>query len=154
MEKEQLSNDDERVAKMDADKFYTSKGGKYLKGVDIAGCEWEVTIKEAFEDKDFNGHPAVGLSFEEIDQTLTLNKTNYLNVKANMGTSETKQWINRKIILYGDRDQNPEGRIVDVVRVRPPAQEVKRTVPGKSKGPTLKYDERNPPPLPDDEVPF
>ncbi len=35
MENELLN--DERVAKMDADQFYQSKGGKYLKGIDIAG---------------------------------------------------------------------------------------------------------------------
>ena len=137
---------------MDADQFYTSRGGKYLKGADIAGLEWEVTIDDAFEDKDFNGNPAIGISFREIEQQLTLNKGNYLMVKENMGTSITDEWIGKKLVLYGTRDQNPKGEMVDVVRVRPPERKVKRVVPGKSKGKS--YDERNPPDPLDDEIPF
>src|SRR3990167_7392401 len=144
--------EDERIAKMDADQFYTSRGGKYLKGADIAGLEWEVTIDDAFEDKDFNGNPAIGISFREIEQQLTLNKGNYLMVKENMGTSITDEWIGKKLVLYGTRDQNPKGEMVDVVRVRPPERKVKRVVPGKSKGKS--YDERNPPDPLDDEIPF
>jgi hypothetical protein len=148
-----MENDnDERVAKMDADQFYSNKGGKFLKGADIAGLEWEVTIKDAFEDKDFNGHPAIALTFHEIEQQLTLNKGNYLMVKENTGTSQTEKWVDKKIILFGTRDLNPKGEMVDVVRIRPPEREVKRVVPGKSKSASL--DERNPPPPLDDEIPF
>jgi hypothetical protein len=145
-------HNDERVAKMDADQFYTSKGGKYLKGVDIAGQEWEVTISEAVPEEGFKpGDPArIALSFHEIEQKLTLNKGNYLMVKENTGSSDTEAWIGKKLVLYGTRDQNPQGEIVDVVRVRPPERQVKRVVPGKSKSPS--YDERTPPP--DDEIPF
>jgi len=106
-----------------------------------------VTIKEAFEDKDFNGHPAVAITFDEIEQQLTLNKGNYLMVKENTGTRETDEWVGKKIVLYGTRDLNPKGEMVDVVRIRPPEREVKRVVPGKKQ-----YDERNPPPS--DEIPF
>jgi hypothetical protein len=151
MENEQ--HNDERVAKMDADQFYTSKGGMYLKGVDIAGQEWEVTISAAAPESGFKpGDPdRIALSFHEIEQKFTLNKTNYLMVKENVGTSDTEAWIGKKIILFGTRDQNPQGEIVDVVRVRPPELQVKRVVPGKSK--SKSYDERNPPHL-DDEIPF
>lgn len=143
---------------MDADQFYTSKGGKYLKGSDIAGQEWEVTISEAAPESGFKpGDPErIALSFHEIDQKLTLNKGNYLMVKENMGTSDTDAWTGKKIVLYGTRDQNPQGEMVDVVRVRPPERQVKRTVPGKSK--SKSYDDRNPPPHTDkdldDPIPF
>ena len=143
---------DERVAKMNADEFYSNKGGKFLKGADIADQEWEVTINDAFEDKDFNGHPAIAITFEEIEQQLTLNKGNYLMVKENTKTSDTDEWLGKKIVLYGTRDQNPKGEMVDVVRIRPPEREVKRVVPGKSKSPS--YSERNPPPPLDDEIGF
>jgi hypothetical protein len=73
---------------------------------------------------------------------LTLNKGNYLMVKENTGSSDTDKWIGQKIVLFGTRDQNPSGEIVDVVRVRPPERAVKRVVPGKAKAD------------PSDEVPF
>jgi hypothetical protein len=135
--------EDERIAQMNADEFYTSKGGKFLKGSDIAKQEWEVTIKDAFADKDFNGNPAIAITFHEIEQQLTLNKGNYAMVKENCGSPETNNWIGKKIVLYGTRDQNPHGDMVDVVRIRPPEQEIKRVVPGKSKSPP-----------PSDEIPF
>jgi hypothetical protein len=147
-------HNDERVAKMDADQYYTSKGGKYLKGVDIAGQEWEVTISEAVPEEGFKpGDPArIALSFHEIEQKLTLNKGNYLMVKENTGSSDTEAWIGKKLVLYGTRDQNPQGEIVDVVRVRPPERQVKRVVPGKSKSPSLQSE--NPGAGLDDEIPF
>jgi hypothetical protein len=79
-----------------------------------------------------------------------LNKTNLLMVKENMGSKESDDWIGKKIIIYGTRDANKDGKMVNVFRVRPPEQKVKRTVPGKSKSPS--YDESNPPPS--DDIPF
>jgi hypothetical protein len=154
MENEQLNDEqDRKVRQMDAEQFYTSKGGKYLKGVDIAGQEWEVTISEAAKEEGFKpGDPArVALTFHEIEQKLTLNKGNYLMVKENTGSSDTDEWIGKKLVLYGTRDQNPQGEIVDVVRIRPPERKITRVVPGKSKGPSLNA------PKPkefDDEIPF
>jgi hypothetical protein len=135
---------DERIAKMDADQFYASRGGKYLKGSDIAGQEWEVTISEAVPESGFKpGDPErIALSFNEIEQKLTLNKGNYLMVKENTGSNDTDKWIGKKLVLYGTRDLNPSGEMVDVVRVRPPERAVKRVVPGK-----VKAD-------PSDEIPF
>jgi hypothetical protein len=145
------SEQDRRVRKMDADQFYTSSGGKYLKGSDIAGQEWEVTISGANEEPGYkDGPPRIAITFHEIEQKLTLNKGNYLMVKENMGTKETDDWIGKKLVLYGTRDQNPQGEMVDVVRIRPPEREVKRVVPGKSKAKS--YDDRNPPPS--DDIPF
>jgi hypothetical protein len=143
---------DERIAKMDASQYYTSKGGKYLKGADIKGQEWEVTISEAVPEAGFKpGDPErIALSFNEIDQKLTLNKGHYLMVVENTGSEDTDHWIGKKIVLFGTRDLNPQGEMVDVVRIRPPERTVKRVVPGKSKSPS--YDERNPPPA--DEIPF
>jgi hypothetical protein len=143
------TDNDERVAKMDADQFYKSKGGTYLKGADIAGQEWEVTISGAEKGKPDDFYP-IYLSFHEIEQTMGLNKGNYLMVKENTGSSDTEKWIGKKIVLFGTRDQNPQGEIVDVVRIRPPEREVKRVVPGKSKASS--YDESNPPP--NDDMPF
>jgi hypothetical protein len=140
---------------MDASQYYTSKGGKYLKGADIKGQEWEVTISEAVPEAGFKpGDPErIALSFNEIDQKLTLNKGHYLMVVENTGSEDTDHWIGKKIVLFGTRDLNPQGEMVDVVRIRPPERTVKRVVPGKSKSPS--YDERNPPPSdPSDEIPF
>jgi hypothetical protein len=123
--------EDERVAKMDADQFYKAGGGKWIRGADIRGLEWEVTIKSAFEDRDFNGNPAVALTFEEIEQQLTLNKTNKDMIKENLGSSETNEWIGKKIVLCGVRDLNPRGEMVDCIRVRQNEQEVKRVTPGQ-----------------------
>jgi hypothetical protein len=145
---------DERIAKMDAEQFYASKGGKYLKGADIAGQEWEVTVSEAAPEAGFKpGDPErIAISFNEIEQKLTLNKGNYLMVKENMGTSDTEEWIGKKLVLFGTRDLNPQGEMVDVVRIRPPERQVKRVVPGKSKSQPIS--DRNPPPPLDDEIPF
>ena len=146
---------DERVMRMDADQYYQG-GGQYLKGADIAKQEWECTIKAAYPEEDkFNpGRHKITVEFYEIEQKLSLNKGNYLMVKENLGTSNTENWIDKKIVLFGTRDQDAKGEIVDVVRVRPPEQEVKRVVPGKSKSQSLAHDERNPPPPLDDDIPF
>jgi len=140
---------DERIRKMDAEQYYTSKGGKYLKGADIADQEWEVTVSEAIPESGFKpGDPErIALSFDEIEQKLTLNKGNYLMVKENMGSTDTEEWIGKKLVLYGTRDLNPQGEMVDVVRIRPPERKVKRVVPGKSKSPRLQNG-------PKDEHPF
>jgi hypothetical protein len=139
---------DERIAKMDASQYYTSKGGKYLKGADIAGQEWEVTISAAAPEAGFKpGDPErIALSFHEIEQKLTLNKNNFLMVVENMGSNETEDWIGKKIVLFGTRDLNPQGEMVDVVRVRPPERAVKRVVPGKAKVAS--------PADPSDDIPF
>jgi hypothetical protein len=145
---------DERIRKMDADQFYTSKGGKYLKGDDIDGQEWVVTIADAQPEDGFKaGDPQrIALTFKEIDQKLTLNKGNYLMVKENTGTSDTMKWIDQKLVLYGTRDLNPQGEMVNVVRIRPPEREVKRVVPNRAQAKKEAQDKLNPPPS--DEVPF
>jgi hypothetical protein len=145
---------DERIRQMDADQFYTSKGGKYLKGDDIDGQEWVVTIADAQPEDGFKaGDPQrIALTFKEIDQKLTLNKGNYLMVKENTGTSDTMKWIDQKLVLYGTRDLNPQGEMVNVVRIRPPEREVKRVVPNRAQAKKEAQDKLNPPPS--DEVPF
>lgn len=142
-------DNDERVRKMDADELYKSKGGKYLKGDDVEGQEWELTISSVERGGEGDYYPLY-LCFHEIEQMAGLNKGNYAMVKENTGTANTEKWIGQKIVIYGTRDQNKEGKMVNVFRVRPPEQKVKRVVPGKSKSPS--YDDRNPPPS--DDIPF
>jgi hypothetical protein len=145
---------DERIARMDADQYYTSKGGKYLKGDDIDGQEWVVTIADAQPEDGFKaGDPQrIALTFKEIDQKLTLNKGNFLMVKENTGTSDTVKWIDQKLVLYGTRDLNPQGEMVNVVRIRPPEREIKRVVPNRAQAKKEAEDKANPPP--NDKIPF
>jgi len=155
MEVETENEQDRKVRMMDADQFYTSKGGKYLKGDDIEGQEWELTISGIERGGQDDFYP-IYLRFHEIEQLFGLNKGNYALVKENVGTPETDKWMGKKIVLYGTRGQNKEGTMMNVVRVRPPEREVKRVVPGKSK--SKSYDDRNPPPHSDkdldDTIPF
>lgn len=143
------SEQERKVRTMDADQFYQSKGGRYLKGDDIKGQEWELTISSVERGGEGDYYPLY-LCFNEIDQMVGLNKGNYVLVKENTGTSNTDEWIGQKIVLYGTRDQNKEGKMVNVFRVRPPERTVKRVTPVKSKPPS--YNESNPPPS--DDIPF
>ncbi len=132
---------------MDADQFYKSKGGKYLKASELVGQEWELTVAGVEEGGEGSFYPLY-LAFHEITEIWGLNKGNFAIIKENMGSAETEDWIGKKVVLYGARGPNKDGEMVDIVKARPKEREVKRVVPGKRKGPSLvqQYDELNPPP--------
>lgn len=72
----------------------------FLKGEDLEeGERLVVTIKTAEEVTFPSGDVVPVLSFIEIDQKLTLNKTRVKKLAELLGT-DTDAWINQKIALY------------------------------------------------------
>lgn len=135
---------------LDIDDIYSS-GGTYLKGDDLVDCDdLDVTISgtevKVFDD----GSKKIILSFEEVDRKLVVNRTNALMIAEVAGGRNPDKWIGKQISLYSTKVEFG-GKLTNGIRVRPP--ERKQT--GKKPGFVKKgFDERNPPPPLDDDIPF
>jgi hypothetical protein len=124
-----------------------------LKAADLNGEEWEVTI-QGYTVKEFDQESVETgesykvkkpiFSFHETEKTLVCNKTNRDAIAYAYG-DEMDDWIGKVIFLYPT--MVPFGnKKVEAIRVRA----VKASKPKL----TRKTDERNPPPIGDDEIPF
>jgi len=102
------------------DQIFT--GSNTLKAEDLMGKDWTLTIR-GVEIKQFeeNGTQKVKpvISFSETEKTLVCNKTNALQIGEHHGF-DTDGWGGRQITVYPTKTDFG-GRIVDCIRVRPPA---------------------------------
>lgn len=140
----------------DIDSIY-SGSGSYLKGEELADTDDVTLTIEGTEIKQFDdGTRKIVLSFGETDKKLVVNKTNALMISEVAGSKRADDWIGKRITLYGTKVEYG-GRLTDGIRVRPPQRKGSGKKPAfvsKDDPRTQKYDERNPPPHLDDEVPF
>ena len=60
------------------------------------------------------------LFFEETDSPLAMNKTNLVSAGKVLGSSNTDDWIGKKIVLYVDPNVEYGGRKVGGIRLRAP----------------------------------
>jgi hypothetical protein len=123
---------------------------KYLKASDLNGKPITVTIENADLEtlKSLEGKEQTKtiLSFKRAKKTLPLNATNWDAVAAATGEDDTDRWPGHAIEIY-PTTTTMQGKTVDCIRIRPPAQ---RELP-KEKPPAPK------PPVADDmddEIPF
>lgn len=91
-------------------------GGAYLKAADLQGKRHAVTI-EAWEIEEGKFGRQIVLSFVGKDKKLTLNKTNARMITNLLNTDDLDAWIGHAITLRPDRTPNPDGAMVDCVRV-------------------------------------
>jgi hypothetical protein len=137
----------------------------FLKADDIGTNMWTVTIKD-IGMKDFDdGSRKLLVQFVELDKGLVLNKTNADTIGALYGTN-TDGWINRQVMLM-TMPVDYQGKKVNAIRVRAPAQQQampQRTSPNaplngpqpalNGPQPARQFDDRNPPPIADSDIPF
>jgi hypothetical protein len=117
---------------------------KYLKCAHLKGKPATLTITAApYETlKNRKGEEQkIVLSFAETKKTFPLNMTNFNSV-ADMCGEDTDDWPGKKIEVYPTTTQM-DGKMVECIRVRSPAQ---RELPATPLKP--------PPPDEDDEIPF
>lgn len=91
-------------------------GGDFLKAADLQGKRHPVTI-ESWEVKESQFGKQIVLSFVGKDKKFSLNKTNARMITDLLGTDDTDEWIGKTISLRPDKTQNPEGAMVDCIRV-------------------------------------
>ena len=123
---------------------------KYLKASDLNGKPVTVTIESATLEtlKTLEGKEQTKtvLYFKGAKKALPLNATNWDAVAAATGEDDTDRWPGHAIEIY-PTTTTMQGKTVDCIRIRPPAQ---RELP-KAKPPAPK------PPVADDmddEIPF
>jgi hypothetical protein len=99
---------------MHVDQLFPSR---FLKASDIAGGDVVATIA-AIVQEDVGEEIKPVLNFNEPSlKGLVLNRTNASIVAEVLGTSDTRAWVGRKIILYAAKTEF-QGRRVPCVRVR------------------------------------
>ncbi len=89
------------------------------------------------------------LHFKEAVKPLILNMTNIELCAHACGSEETDDWIGKQIILYNDPNVSYAGKVTGGVRIRKNQQ----AAAPKAAAPK-EYDERNPPPADDSDIPF
>jgi len=130
---------------------------KYLKASDLNGKSVTVVIERASFEKlkapDGKEQEKIVLGFRNHKKTLPLNRTNYDSVTDIVGDDDTESWPGHRIELFADKTPM-ESKIVDCVRIRPPAQhDLPKNKPVKSPAPVQTSAEARDEET-DDEIPF
>lgn len=138
---------------MDIDAAFPSK---YLKSADLQDRNVQLVIdrievEEVGFGRDKDSKPV--LYFQKAKKGLVLNKTNSNAIKAVYGR-DTDQWIGKPLVLFPAM-VDFAGETVEAIRVRAPkatapAAQVHAPLPAAHQ----EYDELNPPPPLDDDIPF
>ena len=126
---------------------YYSGGGSTLKPDDITEDEMTVVVKGWRSKTWDDGRKTVYLAMKDMDKELRVNVTNAGRIKEMYGR-EIEDWIGKPLTLFVDKVTSPKGGLVDSIVVR--VKRTKRNSPPSKQG----YDEQNPPPPLDDEIPF
>lgn len=131
---------------MDYNEFFPSK---YLKADDFEDDSpivviKRITVEEVGKDKD--RRPI--LFFEGEEKGIVLNKTNATNIARAYGT-DTDGWMGKKIQI-GTEMVSFNGETKPAIRLYPP-RKAKASVNAPLTG---QFDDRNPPPMDDSDIPF
>lgn len=89
--------------------------GDYLKAEDLQGRTVPVIISKV-ELKQFEDGNKLVLHFEGKNKQLVANKTNANIIAENTGTSETDNWVGKRISLYVKKVEF-QGKLVPAIRV-------------------------------------
>jgi hypothetical protein len=135
-------------------------GGRFLKGVDLAGRPVLLTIERAAFEKlpDFNNPSAQNerlvFSFAETGKDIAVNGTSGRNIIAAYGEDETK-YVGQKIVAYPER-MNIGGKLIDVVMLRAPRNRQGVSAPAAIPAPTSALPPVDPSTVGDfdDDIPF
>ena len=97
-------------------------GGEHLRREDIP--EATVVTVSGVSSKKFDDPPEkkLVLHFEEMEKTLVANKTNLRIATDYFGSSETDDWIGKKIVVYDDANIFFAGKKTGGLRLRAPSE--------------------------------
>jgi hypothetical protein len=73
-----------------------------------------ISLEEVGRDRD----TVPVIYFQEFKKGFTCNKTNARAIARLIGSIEFDDWIGQKITLYATETENPQGELVDTIRVR------------------------------------
>ena len=99
---------------MDVDQLFPSK---FFRCVDLNGKPRRVTIS-TIKREDVGGEQKVLITFADESKMLICNKTNARSISKALGSTETRSWIGKSIILV-PTEVDFRGEMVDAIRVRP-----------------------------------
>jgi hypothetical protein len=88
----------------------------FLKAVDLQGKRHTVVI-ESWDIQESFGSKQIVLDFVGKEKRFSLNKTNARMIAQLLDTDDTDEWIGKAISIRPDKTQNPEGAMVDCIRV-------------------------------------
>lgn len=91
----------------------------YIKASDLQGREVSVVIASAEVEKVGNDRKLV-LHFQGKQKGMICNRTNANRIAHSYG-NDTDGWVGKEIVLYSDM-VDFQGRMVEAVRVKPPAK--------------------------------
>lgn len=91
-------------------------GGDFLKAGDLQGKRVAVVI-ESWDVQESFGSKQIVLDFVGKDKRFSLNKTNARMITQLLKSDDPDEWIGKAISLRPDKTQNPEGALVDCIRV-------------------------------------
>lgn len=89
---------------------------KYLKAPDLNKRRMIVTIDFVAQEKINDDTPFI-MHFKEEIKPLILNKTNFEMTAMLLQLEDSDDWGGHQIILRPDRTKNPQGQVVDCIRV-------------------------------------
>lgn len=92
------------------------------------------------------------LMFHELPKPLVLNITNGKLIEAITGSDESEGWIGKKVVLYNDKTIMFAGQLTGGIRIKAPRQQTEPDAPDDITNPDYVGD--NPPPPPDDGIPY
>ena len=99
---------------MDVEQLFPSK---FFRCVDLNGKPRRVTVI-AIKREDVGGEQKVLITFADESKMLICNKTNARSISKALGSTETRNWIGKDIILV-PTEVDFRGEMVDAIRVRP-----------------------------------
>jgi hypothetical protein len=103
---------------------------KYLKSEDLQGKEIKLTMSHVIDEKLGDDTRPI-LYFRGVEKGLVLNKTNAFMIKNSYG-DDTDDWTGQPIVLFAIMTNDPSGKPVQGLRVRPPtAKEMQPAVKTK-----------------------
>lgn len=151
---------------MDIDAAFPSR---YLKSSDLQGRNVtliidRVEMEEVGFGRDKDHKPVV--YFQKAKKGLVLNKTNSNTIKTGYG-KDTDSWLDKPLVLFPAMVEYA-GDTVEAIRVRVPKAQAPSSLapsvaqaglpttaaPSAAAVPMDNYDERNPPPLGEEDAPF
>lgn len=89
--------------------------GNYLKADDLKGASPTVTIREV-EIREFDDGKKILIHFQGKDKCLVCNKTNASILAENLGSTDTDDWVGKRVQLVVKKVEF-QGKLVPAIRV-------------------------------------
>lgn len=136
--------------------FSSMRESKYLKKEDLDQDTGNLVTIKAYSRVDVSqeGEPPeykYVVGFHEFDKPMVLNTTNQA-ILAQIFGDDAEASIGHQVVVYNDPNISFGGKIVGGIRIRAPRKA--KPAPARQPAAAAHYDDRNPPPQTDEDVPF